>query len=46
MYGEDGAPPPGRLEIEELVRARRLDLVRAALRGLNPEGRAWAALDQ
>jgi hypothetical protein len=43
MYGEDGAPPPGRLEIEELVKAQRLDLVRAALRGMNPEGRAWAA---
>jgi len=43
MYGEDGAPPPGREEMAALVAAGRFDLVRAVLRGMNPEGRAWAA---
>jgi hypothetical protein len=36
-------PPPGRQETAALVAAGRFDLLRAVLRGLNPEGRAWAA---
>jgi hypothetical protein len=43
MYGEDGAPPPGRREMRQLVEARRFDLVRAVMHGLNPEGRVYAA---
>jgi hypothetical protein len=43
MYGDDGAPPPGRREMRLLVDARRFDLVRAVLRGFNPEGRVYAA---
>lgn len=42
-YGEDGAPPPGRREIEALARAGRKDLIRAVLRGLVPEARIYAA---
>ncbi len=42
-YSIDGGPPPGAEEIRALVEAGRLDLVRAVLRGLNPEGRAYAA---
>lgn len=42
QIGDDGAPPPGRLEVLALVEAGRFDLIRAALRGMNPEGRAWA----
>jgi hypothetical protein len=42
-HGSDGGPPPGRPEVDALVASGRLDLVRAVLRGMNPEGRAWAA---
>lgn len=42
-FGIDGAPPPGAVEMKRLVDAERWDLVRAALRGLNPEGRVYAA---
>jgi hypothetical protein len=42
-YGEDGAVPPGRKEIEQLVKAERWDLVQSVLRGINPEGRLYAA---
>lgn len=42
-YGDDGGPPPGRAQIEALVKAGRFDLVRAILRGLNVEGRLYAA---
>lgn len=36
-------PAPGRTEIEQLVRARRFDLIENILRGGNPEGRVYAA---
>jgi hypothetical protein len=42
-YGDGGGPPPGRREIEALSRAPDHELVRAVLRGLNPEGRLYAA---
>ena len=42
-YSIDGGPPPGAVEIRALVEAGRFDLVRAALRGFNPEGRVYAA---
>jgi hypothetical protein len=43
FYSIDGGPPPGRMEVTSLIEARRFDLVRCALRGMNPEGRVWAA---
>lgn len=42
-YSIDGGPPPGAVEIRGMVDAGRFDLVRAVLRGFNPEGRAYAA---
>lgn len=42
-FGIDGAPPPGAIEMRRFVDAGRWDLVRAVLRGLNPEGRVYAA---
>lgn len=39
----DGGPPPGAEATQALVDARRFDLLRVVLRGVNPEGRAWAA---
>jgi hypothetical protein len=41
---EDGSPPPGRREVESLLRGGRYDLLRNVLRGPNPEGRAYAAI--
>lgn len=42
-HGEDGAIPAGRSAVLALMDAGRHDLVRAALRGTNPEGRLYAA---
>lgn len=42
-FSIEGLPPPGADEIRALVAAERFDLVRAVLRGLNPEGRVYAA---
>jgi hypothetical protein len=41
--GITGAPPHGCLEMMRLVDAGRFDLVRAVLRGFNPEARVFAA---
>jgi hypothetical protein len=38
-----GKPPAGRVAIRNLVDGRQIDLIRAALRSLNPEGRVYAA---
>jgi len=38
-----GSDPAGKKAIDALVKARRWDLVRLAARGLNPEGRVYAA---
>ena len=38
-----GVPPAGRAQMKQLVDAQRFDLVSAALRSLNPEGRVYAA---
>jgi len=38
-----GTDPEGKTAIDSLVRAKRWDLVRMAARGLNPEGRVYAA---
>lgn len=43
MYGYDGVAPPGLAQIEALAKAERFDLVRAVLRGINPEARLYAA---
>lgn len=43
QYGYDGAPPPGRLEIEALVNAKRVDLLRVVLRSIDPGARVYAA---
>jgi hypothetical protein len=40
---DDGAKPKGRVAIEALIGGQRFDLVRNALRGLNPTGRVYAA---
>jgi hypothetical protein len=42
-FGDDGAPPFAARASKQLVDAQRFDLVSAALRGLNPEGRVYAA---
>jgi hypothetical protein len=39
-----GERPRGRIAIEQLIKARRFDLIRAILRGPSPEGRTYAAL--
>lgn len=45
-YGEycqpRGIKPSGRIAIEELINAKRFDLIKNVLRGYNPEGRAYA----
>lgn len=41
--GDGGDAPIARAEVDALLAADRVDLLRAALRGMNPEGRAWAA---
>jgi hypothetical protein len=45
-YGEYCQPreikPSGRIAIEELIKAKRFDLIKNVLRGYNPEGRAYA----
>ncbi len=45
-YGEycqtKGVKPSGRIAIEELINAKRFDLIKNVLRGYNPEGRAYA----
>jgi len=43
FFGYGSSPPPGRREIKALTRARRLDLLHNVLRGINPEGRVYAA---
>jgi hypothetical protein len=44
MYGEDGAPPPGRDAVERiLAHERGRALLEDVLRGPNPEGRLYAA---
>jgi hypothetical protein len=40
---EDGRQPSGRTAIEKIVAAGRNDLLRVVARGLNPEGRVYAA---
>jgi hypothetical protein len=44
MYGDDGAPPPGREALEKiLAREQAPAILEDLLRGPNPEGRAYAA---
>ena len=38
-----GEKPSGRVAVDQLIKAERFDLIRAVLRGPNPEGRAYAA---
>ncbi len=40
---ESAEKPHGRREMEKLVEANRIDLLRNALRSINPEGRVYAA---
>ncbi len=42
--GHPGDIPAGRSEMGDLVNAKRRDLLRNVLRGLNPEGRVYGAL--
>lgn len=42
-YGDDGGAPPGLAEMAALIASQRFDLVRAVLRGPNPEARVYAA---
>jgi hypothetical protein len=42
MFGDDGAPPPGRDALEALVRAKAAPALRSLLRSANPEGRVYA----
>lgn len=40
---EGAEKPHGRREMEKLLEAKRIDLLRSALRSINPEGRVYAA---
>jgi hypothetical protein len=40
--GAGGSPPKGRRELELLVNAKNIELLRLVLRGISPEGRVYA----